>query len=190
MITNMLWIIGVLIGGVLLGIVPSTLTLFKRLRDKVFLEKEEITISKWWSDYKNFFWKPQLVGYVWMLVGYIIYLDYKIVLAGSGVLYTLLLILLSAIFIIYISSTFLLISIYVHYDFKVFNQVRLSILLSLIYPYYSVLFLAVLFVGLFSLNYFPVLFYLLGFSLFSLISTIIAFSFFSKAEKNSLIVVK
>lgn len=189
-VTNILWLVGILLGGIMFGFIPSTIILFKKMRDKIYLEKEDFSLSTWWADYKRNFWKTQIVGYAWLLVGAVIYVDIKIVLLGEGIITNILLAILSAVAIVYLSSTFLFVSMYVHYDFKVFDQLRLSLLLSLIYPYFSVLFLVVLFAGYFALYHVPAIFFILGISFSTLLLMLITLLFFSKAENSKLIIVK
>lgn len=189
-VTNILWLVGILLGGVILGVVPSTIILFKSIRNKIYLGEGEISLATWWTDYKNYFWRTQVIGVSWMLVGFVIYIDFKIVMLGEGPVTNILLIILSAVSIIYISSTFLFISIYVHYEFKPFDQIRLSLLLSLIYPYFSGLFLIVLFAGYFAWYYVPTIFLFLGVSFFTLLLMLVTLLFFSKAENNQLIILK
>jgi uncharacterized membrane protein YesL len=71
---NLLWILFSLIGLVVLGITPSTVGIFAVVR-KWLREGIDHTpiLQTYWTTYKKEFWRANLLGFVFLIIGIILY---------------------------------------------------------------------------------------------------------------------
>lgn len=107
-ILNILWILGVIMGGVIFGVAPATLSLSKVLNDKTFFEnnsKIKPIVISFFKNYKNNFLKANLFLGLYGILFYLLIIDYNI-LKETEILYSFLQIPLLVI-ALYVLGTFI-----------------------------------------------------------------------------------
>src|SRR5690554_99319 len=73
---NLLWIVFTLLGGIILGFIPSTSALFSVIRQLLRKNDEEIPITKiFWTYYRKDFWKINRNFYLLICCGFIFLAD-------------------------------------------------------------------------------------------------------------------
>lgn len=76
---NFLWIGGSIVGLGILGVFPATSALFSVLR-RWFLKDKRVKIApEFFKYYKKDFWKSNALGYVLLLISYVILTDYRFI---------------------------------------------------------------------------------------------------------------
>ena len=76
-VIQMFWLVGAVIGLGLFGIIPSTLAMFAVFRKR--LQDGDVDIFKtFWNTYRTMFFKSQLTGLFWILLGLFLYYDIRI----------------------------------------------------------------------------------------------------------------
>lgn len=114
---NLIWILFSLLGLGVLGVFPATAAMFAVYRQEK-IHKRAINFKLYWSYYKENFWQANIIGWILMVIGYILYLDFHLITFMEG---TFADIVYSAIFAITI--IYLLVLCYI---FPVFTHFKLS----------------------------------------------------------------
>lgn len=136
---NILWLLGILLGLGVVGTFPSTISLFTLIRKWMQGEDEFKVWSCFWSTYRKEFMKGNLFGYVWVIIGSVLYFDLIFFRSFSNLislLFTYFIFILGAIFIFALLFAF---PVYVHFELPLLQGVKNSILLALSQPLYSIL---------------------------------------------------
>jgi len=136
---NILWIAFTLLGLVLFGFFPATVSLFAIVR-KWIQGKRDFNVSKcFWNSFKKEFLKSNLLGLILLFIGGILYTDFLFV-RGNEVhfvhytYYPLLVVI--AIFILALLYVF---PIYVHFETKLLHILKNSVLLMIMSPLITIM---------------------------------------------------
>lgn len=136
---NFLWIIFSLLGFIVLGFFPSTIAMFTVIR-KLIREEETGSIFRlFWETFKKEFWKANGIGWILLLGGYFISLEYYLVrmlsagvsyyFARAGVFFQIILYSLIAIYIF---------PIYVHFHLKLKDYFKWAFVIGISHPLLSI----------------------------------------------------
>ncbi|WP_078435046.1 YesL family protein [Metabacillus halosaccharovorans] len=132
---NLLWIGSVLIGFIVFGIFPATVAMFTVIRHLLLKDTTGKQILKTFAlTYKKEFFKSNLIGLIFSLVGYLLYLDFLYIQNMTGATYYLFQIGLIFISIIYFISLLYIVPVYVHYDLKFNQYFRHALLIGILSP--------------------------------------------------------
>jgi uncharacterized membrane protein YesL len=176
---NLLWLLFSTIGLYILGIFPATVALFSAIK-QIIIEKDDIPVFKvFWKSFKREFTKANLLGYLVLAIGVILYLDVKVIQGLEiPLLYTVLNGLIIFVIFIYLLIVLYIFPIFVFYDFKFWQYPKYAIIIAIGRPLQTVLILAGTTALLLLYRYFPFLIAVFGMSLFSYIIIKIASSSF------------
>lgn len=177
---NLLWLLFSTIGLYIFGVFPATVALFSVVK-QLIIEKDDISVFKaFWRNFKNEFIKSNLLGYLLLAIGVILYLDLKVIQGLEiPLLYTVLNGLIIFVIFIYLLIVLYIFPIFVYYDFKIWEYPKYAIVIAIGRPFQTILILAGTTALLLLYSYFPFLIAIFGISLFSYIITKIASSSFS-----------
>jgi uncharacterized membrane protein YesL len=137
---NLLWLAGILIGAVLAGVFPSTVAMFAVIRK--WRQNGDVELPLYLhfkEEYKREFLKANLYGYVWVIIGVILYVDllfFRGIPALWGTLFSFFFFILG---VIYLAALLFAFPVYVQFDMRIPQYVKNSILIALSNPIYSVL---------------------------------------------------
>lgn len=132
---NLLWIGSALIGFVVFGIFPATVAMFTVIRHLLLKDTTGKQILKTFAlTYKKEFFKSNLIGLIFTLVGYLLYLDFLYIQNMTGATYYMFQIGLIFISIIYFISLLYIVPVYVHYDLKFHQYFRHALLIGILSP--------------------------------------------------------
>ncbi|WP_268870718.1 YesL family protein [Alkalihalobacillus hemicellulosilyticus] len=135
---NILWIAFTLLGLVVFGFMPATVAMFAVMR-KWINGSSDFSVSRtYWHYYKKEFVQANLFGVFFVFIGYIIYANFVIlsdqIIWMQAIRYVLL-----VITIIYLLSLLMFFSVYVHFDVKPIDKLKVALMLTLSYPQYMIL---------------------------------------------------
>lgn len=132
---NLLWILFSLIGLVILGITPSTVGVYAVVRK---WQREGIDhtpiLQTFWTTYKKEFWKANLLGFVFVFIGIILYFDLKFFYPQTGWASLLLFSFSIVLSFYYFIALLFIFPIFVHYDLKFSQQLKYSFIIPLLRP--------------------------------------------------------
>lgn len=178
---NILWFLFTVAGLVVFGFFPATAALFAVLRELEM--KEDVKVFPFfWETFKKTFLKANLIGLIFVGVGYILYVDWMYIFyfeGGSNPLIFLTTCLLS---ILYIISFFFTFTMFVHYELTTFHYLKNTVLFTISQPAASLMVLLSIFVTLFAIWIVPGIIPFFSLSLVGLLTTKIAHHFFRKIE--------
>ncbi len=131
---NILWILFSALGLVALGVFPSTIAMFTVIRQWIKGEADIKIFKTFWDSYKKDWIKGNTIGAFLVVIGFIIYIESKIILVSTQPLvqfskYPFLLLVIGFIFLVlYIFPT------YVHYQISTIQVFKNSLLIALVNP--------------------------------------------------------
>jgi len=164
LIIQIFWLVGTVIGLGLFGIIPSTLAMFSVFRKR--LQDGDVDIIKtFWNTYRTMFFKSQLTGLAWILLGLFLYYDIRILFNYQNTFSFIIGAVLISILLIYLLATMILIPLNVHYEMTNSNRVRLSVMIAITMPHISIGLTLSTILVYFIATYIPILFLLCGISL-------------------------
>ena len=135
---NLLWILFSLIGLGIFGIFPATAAVFALLRQEMINEVTP-TFKLFFEYFKKGFWKANLIGWILVFSGYVLYLDFKLITYLEGNLEVIMSFSLLVLVIIFLFVSTYLFPVYAHYDLKVKNYYFISLIIIFTYPIQSIL---------------------------------------------------
>lgn len=146
---NLLWFLFSTLGLFVLGIFPATAALFAVMR-KLVMTSEEVPIFRlFWKTFKDEFVRSNLLGYVLVAAGLILYIDLRVLqqlevtfLHQFMTIVTFLLIFIYVVILLYVFPIF------VHFNLKTFQYIKYAFILAIGRPLQSLLMVLVL-AGLF-----------------------------------------
>lgn len=167
---NLLWFIFSVLGLLVLGIFPATAALFAVMR-KLLMQSEDISIFKlFWNSYKNEFLKSNLLGFVISFIGFLLYIDYRVLQQLSvNILHQSLTITLFILIFLYLLVSIYIFPIFVHFNMSTFGYIKHAFILAIARPLKTLLVIVGLAVILYVLRLVPGLIPVFGVSLFSLL---------------------
>lgn len=167
---NLLWFIFSVLGLLVLGIFPATAALFAVMR-KLLMQSEDISIFKlFWNSYKNEFLKSNLLGFVISFIGFLLYIDYRVLQQLSvNILHQSLTITSFILIFLYVLVSIYIFPIFVHFNMSTFGYIKHAFILAIARPLKTLLVIVGLAVILYVLRLVPGLIPVFGVSLFSLL---------------------
>lgn len=132
---NFLWILFSLLGLLVGGLFPSTVSMFTVVR-KWILNKSSVPIYETFlKTYKTKFIRSNILGYSLSFIGLVLYADFLFLRNVDTYLFQLLYIPVLVISFLYIITLFYVLPIFVHYDLKGIDILKNAFFLSVISPF-------------------------------------------------------
>ncbi|WP_130858782.1 YesL family protein [Gracilibacillus phocaeensis] len=180
---NLLWLCFTLIGLILFGIGPSTVAMFKVFREYWMGEERDMLVFKTFKDtFKQEFWRANGLGILLMLIPYMLYINMNFLELNNQVLAEAVHILLILAASVYGMMLLYIFPMYVHYDNRLINYLKNSLLIAIYHPVRTIYALAAC-VSLYYLFFtLPVFLFFFGGSLTSFILMWIAYRTFLRME--------
>lgn len=179
---NFLWLLFTIMGLIVFGLFPSTVGVFTVARQWIKRDTEIPVWHTYWQAYKKEFVKANIVGYVFAVIGYIVYLDMKFFQLQGGMLFVILSYAFLIVFIIYMVMALFLFPVYVHYELKTLQYLKQTFFIVMLRPL-DVLFAVAGFIAVYYLMLFvQVLMLFFGMSVMAVVLMWIAYRSFHKLE--------
>lgn len=132
---NLLWICFSLLGLIILGIIPSTVALFAVIRKWLMSDNDVPVFKTFFTTYKAEFLKSNLIGYLMVMIAFVIYYDFIYVSGIQGVIQMAMSVPLIILTIFYLVTILNLLPVYVHYDLKFFQYIKHSFYIGIANPF-------------------------------------------------------
>lgn len=145
---NLLWLIFISMGLVIFGVAPSTVAMFTIIRKWIQGRREMPIFSTFMEIYKREFWTSNRLGVVLIASSFVIWFDWQLIGAVQGTLYSILAGCLIGVTLLFMVVLIYIFPVYVHYENKTFQYVKVAFLLGISYPLYSFVMLLAVISGL------------------------------------------
>ncbi|WP_062110143.1 YesL family protein [Bacillus niameyensis] len=142
---NILWVLFIGVGGIVLGIMPSTTALFSVMRKWMKGETDLPIFKTYWRSFKKDFKKANLLGLVLGVISLILYVDYRVILISPGATFQILALVLMVILFIFSLMCLYLFPVFVSYEMKLFQYFKFSFLFTFASPLSTIIMLVGLF---------------------------------------------
>jgi uncharacterized membrane protein YesL len=165
---NVMWFLSSLIGLVIFGISPATAALFGVIRKLMMAsDPDDIKLFKeFWTIYKREFFKSNILGYIFFVVGFVLFLDLRVLFQLKGSFLHLFLICSTLIIaLVYIIALFNLFPLLVHFNLKTFDYIKYALILTIASPLQSLILILAMAILIFLLIKLPGFIPVMGVSL-------------------------
>ncbi|AUD14796.1 hypothetical protein CXF77_04495 [Planococcus sp. MB-3u-09] len=180
---NLLWLLFSFSGLVVLGIFPATAALFAVMRLMIMETDNGSMIKLFWAKFKEEFVAANVVGYMMLLIGLVLYTDLKVLhYVNQDMLYTILMSTTMVVIFVYLLSLLYIFSVFVHYNLKVWQYPKHAFILVIARPMHTLIMAILVVFILFLYLQLPVLIVLFGISLISYVLMKFSYLSFSKEK--------
>lgn len=179
---NLLWILFTVLGLIVFGIGPSTVSMYAVFREWSIGKSDVPVFRTFFKTYRKEFLKANGLGLLLLTVAYMLYINLNFLEFDDVFLQTftrVVLIFSSVVFGIMLIYIF---PVYVHYDNKFFNHFKNATLIAIYQPLRTVYAIAACLTLYYLFFYLPVFILLMGASLTSSVLMFIAYRTFIKIE--------
>lgn len=142
---NILWVLFIGVGGIVLGIMPSTTALFSVMRKWMKGETDLPIFKTYWRSFKKDFKKANLLGLVLGVISLILYVDYRVILISPGATFQILALVLMVILFLFSLMCLYLFPVFASYEMKLFQYFKFSFLFAFASPLSTIIMLVGLF---------------------------------------------
>lgn len=133
-----LWVIGTLVGGIVIGIFPATIALYASIR-QLYLGETDLKVAQYFKEhYKKNFKDSLIIGSWYILTFIILFIYMQFISATSDSPLAYLHIILYIIMIAFILLALYIIPVFVHYDVKLRIVIKNAFFISLINIKYNI----------------------------------------------------
>jgi uncharacterized membrane protein YesL len=134
---NLLWLVFTGVGLFIFGAAPSTVAMFTIIRKWLQGEKELPIFRLFLEIYIKEFWASNRLGLVLMVVTFVLFVDWVLIGSVQGILYPILTGCLIGVAFLFSIVMLFIFPVYVHYEYKTFQYIKVAFLLGISYPLYS-----------------------------------------------------
>ncbi|TDQ42233.1 YesL family protein [Aureibacillus halotolerans] len=153
---NLLWIGFTVLGLIIFGFGPATAAMFAVNRKWVRGEPEVAVFKTFWSEYKREFVRANILGVLLLLVGFILWADFRILNTqdtGSWGVFVQYFLIVGT--FIYGTMTMFFFPVFVHYDLKLFQYFKQTLLIAISRPGEIIMMIAGVMLIAFIMQQFP-----------------------------------
>ena len=139
MYLNILWIGGWILGLGILGFFPATLAVVVTIREWREGDGDLSFTKTYFRAWKKHFIKANLFGYFYMIIGFILYIDYLWLLNIESSFASVMFVIFILLAVLYIVSLLYLFPVYAHFDTGFIQTIRHAIILGFFSPFTTIL---------------------------------------------------
>jgi uncharacterized membrane protein YesL len=183
---NVLWILFTLGGFVVLGLFPATAAAFSVMRYWIQGEENVPVFQTFWRVFKKSFVQIQVIGYLLLLIGAILYLDYRFFMGKEGLLFTAAKLGTGSLIFVYSIILLYIFPVYVHYELKTIEYLKNALFIGLSHLLHSIVMLLVTAVFIYAFFKYSGYLFLFTVSLITYWNTWISQIVFKRVEKMRL----
>lgn len=178
---NVLWVCFFLLGLGVFGFMPSTVALFRVVREWIKGEKDIFLFRNYFKFYKQEFFRSNINGAIFLLLFYIIYVNFTFVsYFYDESIHFFIYLLIFGVSAIVIMTFVNLFSVMAHFEFKTLQYLKVAVGLVFASPINTMMQLVWLVAYFLVAINFPKLFILIGISVFAYVLMSINYSVFKK----------
>lgn len=180
---NLLWILFTVMGLIVAGVFPATAGLYTVTRQ--WLIKDTDTVPVWktfWGAYRSEFIKANILGYVFLLIGWIIFVDLKFFQSQGGIIFLFLSYAFLIVLIVYMVMWLFLFPVLVHYQLKTFQYLKQTFFIIMLRPLDAIMSVAGFVAVYYLMLYVPVLIIFFGVSTLAFVTMWVGIHAFNKLQ--------
>ncbi|MEJ6951050.1 YesL family protein [Natronospora cellulosivora (SeqCode)] len=162
---NLLWIFFTILGLGIFGFMPATLATFSQIYKWLDGKNNIKLLKEFWKDYKASFIRINLIGFVMIIIAFILYIDLSYFQERTGILFSFLTIIVWLLIFFYIFVFIYMFPIFLKYDLKIYYILKNALFFVFITPKETVQMILALILPLIFFRYLPSLLPFLGVSL-------------------------
>lgn len=185
-VLQLIWILFCLVGLVIGGIFPATITMFSICRKWITKQKEFPIFRTFWELYRANFLKSNFLGLFITLTGGSLYYYVQLFKGLEGTIGSILFIAIWIATILYLMTVLFIIPVYVHFDIKLSGVAKYALVIAIAYPFHVISMAAVIAGFSMVVILVPGLFPFFSFSLLAFALMWLANSAFISLEKKQL----
>jgi uncharacterized membrane protein YesL len=144
-------------GLVLFGIFPATAAMFAVLRKWTLGDGNGKVLGMFWFFFKREFWKSQILGFLFLLIGFILFMDLKFFFVHDSFFSKVMLFITINITVVFLIQIVYLFPSFVHFEWKLSQYLKQPLFIGLVNPLFTILMIAGIIVLLFLFGYIPLL---------------------------------
>lgn len=173
---NILWVLFSIVGLLVFGIFPATAAAFAAMRHLFMKGVGKGLFKLFLTTFKQEFFKANGIGFLFVIAGYIIYLDFLFVKSVSGIMFYALQTGLIIIALIYLVALLYIMPVFVHYRLKFFQYFKHAVLIGIFSPVWTILMIVGLVIIYYLIRFVPGLipFVTVGLATFNLMGIALA----------------
>ena len=180
---NILWVVFTIVGLGIFGLMPATAGMFAVARKWASGDVEIKILPTFWNSYRKEFVKSNLLGYILIGIGYILYIELQILRAQDSMVYFIASFGVLALCVILLIILLYIFPIFVHFNLSTLQNIRWAFIIGIIHPILTIVLIA----GIGLIHYItymtiPALLFLFGGSVTAFVLTWVASKTFSKFE--------
>lgn len=131
---NFYWVLFMLLGLGILGIMPATAAVFLIVRRWMNGEQFTNIFKQFWFIYRSSFTSSNLVGLVFIIFGLFLFADINILMGNQSLIAKVVLAIIFMLCFIYIAMVLNFFPLYARYKMSTFNYIKLSLAIGLSKP--------------------------------------------------------
>ncbi|WP_173917213.1 YesL family protein [Halobacillus sp. Marseille-Q1614] len=131
---NLLWIVGTLMGGIVLGLAPSTVAMYTVSRKQARGEENVRLAKTFFSTYRKEFFRANGLALILTVAGWLCFYDLQFFQQMEGPLYTFLTYVAMAACLTFIILLVYILPVYVHYDLKLMQMMKQALFIGFLKP--------------------------------------------------------
>jgi uncharacterized membrane protein YesL len=167
---NLLWFSFSFLGLFILGFFPATAALFAVLRQLIMEDEDTSVFKLFWSKFKSEFIMSNLIGYLILMFGLILYVDLRVLQQLDNNIIQLALASITVVIgIVYLLTLLYIFPLFVHFDLKFWQYPKHALILAVAKPFQTIMMIGGLAIVIFMYMNFPVLILVSGMSLISFV---------------------
>ena len=183
---NLLWVLFSLLGLFLFGFFPATTSMFAVIREWVMGDLEIPIFKTFWSHYKKYFLKSNLLGLVITLVGFFLVFDIRLVQQFQSGYMLFFYYFLLMIALIYGLTVLYVLPVFVHFELSIYKIIKTSFSFMIVSPLSTIMMFAGGVIIFFILKSLPGLVFIIGSSLTSLLIMWSSYHAFSRINQKNI----
>ncbi|GAB2544496.1 YesL family protein [Gracilibacillus alcaliphilus] len=168
---NLLWLGFSMMGLVVAGFFPATVATFAVVRKWITGHTDIPVFQQFWKQFRQGLLSANLLGYPFVLLAYILYLDFLFITIVSNQASLILTIPFLIISIMAVLTILYLFPVYVHFDMKIMDVIKTSFFMVLLNPLQTVCMALGAFAVLYGLWHFQWLFLFFSMSVLAIVLT-------------------
>ena len=162
---NILWIVSSMTGLLIFGLFPATAAVFSVLKKMIMEDENAAVLSPFFKTFKSEFFKSNVIGYLFLLIGTILYLNLRIIEnINNNFLQLSMASITVVIAIVFLLTLLFIFPIFVHFNFKLLQYPVHALVLAIAKPLHTIFLLLVLGVIGYLFFVLPELVLIFGFS--------------------------
>lgn len=139
MYLNLLWIAGVLMGLVIVGIFPATLALVVTIREWHMKDDQVKMTQTFFRAWKKHFFAANGIGIVYLLIGYILYVDFYWIVDLQSEFRNIFVVFFFVFAIMFLISLLYVFPAYAHFDTKLLKTIKNATIVGIFSPFLTIL---------------------------------------------------